>query len=234
MWNFGNWGNLGSWGHFGQLIDMRKNWGNFGGLWGSTGQQPTAPAPTPVSPDREPVINQYEAYAKVCEKILADIPSYDLGTSNLTTALNGRKGNCCTISMYSKIACDLLGIPCDIIFAVAGTGLDMHIWNRVILDGKKYWSDITMTQMAREQGQGWGEWQKFFDQPSDLQKHYDSFFILGIDGSIKKLDWLDLESGCSNAGWSIAASMTAQIVQSEYVACKDRVYQALKEIGVIG
>lgn len=231
MWNFGNfnpWGGLDQW----KISNFWKNWGGgFGGLWGSTGQQPTNPMPAPA-PD--PVINQYEAYNKVCEKILADIPSYDLNTSNLTTALNGRKGNCCTISTYSKIACDLLGIPCDIIFATAGTGLDMHLWNRVILDGKKYWSDITMTQMAREQGQGWGEWQKFFDQPSDLQKHYDSFFILDVDGSVKKLDWLDLESGGSNAGWNIVATMTAQIVQSEYAACKDQVYQALRDIGVIG
>lgn len=233
MWNFGSFGNFGNWGNRWQLSDFWKNrGGNFGGLWGNTGQPPTDPAPVPES--AKPAIDQYEAYDKVCEKILADIPSYDYNTSNLSTALSTGRGNCCTISTYSKIACDLMGFPCDIILGYAGNAIqmDMHLWVRVTLGGKKYWSDITMPQMAREQGQTWGEGQKIFASASDIQKHYSSLFVLGIDGSVQKLNSLDLDSGTSPV-LDIAAMITAQIVQSESVACKDQVAQALISIGVM-
>lgn len=109
-------------------------------------ENPTPSEPTPSTP--APVTKtQAELYDMVMAKVKTDIPKYDYMTSNLSSALTNHKGNCMAIALYIKVACDSLNIPCDIIMGTNDLSSygDMHIVNRVILDGKAYWSDMSTT-----------------------------------------------------------------------------------------
>lgn len=226
MWNFENLGNL--W----QMSVFWKNWGGgFGGLWGSTGQQPTAPTPAPVPVEPARPADQMETLNRIIDLARQLMPTYDYLTMQLSTALDTHKADCIAYSLFVKIACDLVGIPCDLIFCTQDVSAFMngyHVFNRSVLDGVPYWSDTTYVN--------WGDNEcRAFQVPRDGQAGMAAYYLIGTDGSTCELDGLNLNLiPKANSTYCMAASLIVGMTErNEYSKCKDRVAAELKKAGIL-
>lgn len=203
------------------------------GAWEFSHKVPAnIPSDHVVVPDEKPVIeetpaeetaseehSQMEVFNNVADQIKNDIPTYDYGTSSLTRALSSKKGNCLAYSLYMKIACDSVGIPCSIVFATKdpnSLSSGMHIWNRVTIDGTKYWCDMSTYVL------GHGAQYKLSESVLASHRGYSNYYILNVSkGAYKELTALkknftynDKKTVCS------AASQTAKSAKSEYSKCE--------------
>lgn len=185
------------------------------------------PSDPVVAPEEKPVIeetvaeepSQMEVFNIIADQLKKDIPTYDYGTSSLSKALVGKKGNCLTYSLYMKIACDSVGIPCSIIFATKdpnSLSAGMHIWNRLTVDGVKYWCDMSASIVG-----GVKSLELSKSIPAS-HKGYSNYYVLNVSkGTYKELTELkksftykDEKTVCS------AASQTAKSAKSEYSKCE--------------
>lgn len=168
----------------------------------------------------EPELSQMELFEEIVESVKRDIPTYDMGTSSLSKALQTGKGNCLAYSLYTKIACDSAGIPCYVVFATKDPGsisAGMHIWNRVTINGCKYWCDMSSYVL------GYGDTYKLSKTIPASHKGYSNYYVLNVKkGTYKELVALkknfvykDEKTTCS------AANQTAKLAKNEYAKCKE-------------
>lgn len=231
MWNFGNFGNFNPWGNLGQwkTSDLWKNWGSgFGGLWGSLGQQPANPtsAPAPAKPaDQMEMLNRIINLAKQL------MPDYDYLTMQLSTALDTHRADCIAYSLWVYIACRAVGIPCELIFCTQDINAIVdkyHVFNKVVLNGVPYWTDITYVF--------WGdEGCRAFQIPKEGQAGMAAYYLIGVDGSACQLEGLDLNlPPKDDQQFCLAASLiVGQTEKKEHAKCQDRVVAELKAAGLL-
>lgn len=226
MWNFGNFGSFGSWWNLGQMVDQWKNWNVFGnfGNWGGVGQQPTTPVPVPAPV--KPPADQMETLNRIIDLAKQLMPNYDYLTMQLSIALNSQKADCIAYSLFIKIACDAVGIPCDLIFGTQDVNAfanGYHVWNRVKIAGQYFWSDATYVF--------WGdEGCRAFQAPREGQAGMAAYYLIGVDGSVCQLETLDLNlPPKADQQYCTAANMIVALTEKmEYSKCYDRVVSELK------
>lgn len=175
---------------------------------------------TPVNPPSSSTYTDTEKFNAIIDQCLADITSYDAQTSNLSTALTNKKGNCLTLSEYVQIACDYLGIPCETLYGCTATdSYNSHIWNRVTLDGEVYWSDLTSAMYMNNRS-----YAKTKTATMNITNYDDYVYRLYADGSYKQYPSLSLTSQAGTVTNTCSyASMTANVVKTEYSKCKAQI-----------
>lgn len=174
--------------------------------------------PVIVEPTEEPAPSEKEMFDKIVKTLKSDITSYDYGNSSLSKALSSKKGNCLTYSLYMKIACDSVGIPCSVVFATKdpnSLSAGMHIWNRVTIDGTKYWCDMSASIVGGVQSL---EMTK--TTPASF-KGYSNYYVLNVSkGTYKELT--ELKKSFTYKEEKVACSAASQTVRSaknEYAKC---------------
>lgn len=175
--------------------------------------------PTTTNTTKE---TQVKTYDKIVDNCLEAITSYDAQNSSLSSALISKKGNCCTFAEYVKIACDIKGIECQIIYGTNDTNsYNVHIWNRVKLDNVWYWSDLTSCMYTNST--------KYAHVTSDLQSFasYKNYvYVLETDGTYKQLSACTLSAQADTVKNTCSgAKQTASVVKSEYSKC----YETIKK-----
>lgn len=99
----------------------------------------------------EILIEEGESYTSAIEKInvwmLGNL-SYDMNylEEPLSVCIKDRKGVCMQYSMFFNMCCDYCGIPCEVIVSNDGT----HAWNKTVIDGYSYYTDMTWSQNIYE------------------------------------------------------------------------------------
>ena len=225
MWNFGNWnlGNFGNWnlGNFGNW-----NLGNFGN-WnlGNFGNQNGAPD---VKPNCESTAEkQIDNINKIIDLAKSLMPNYDYLSMRLSSALSTGKADCIAYSLFMYIACEIVGIKCDLIFCTRDVNSlfdGYHVFNRITLsNGDVYWSDTTYVS--------WGDDSYRLSKiPKDGQKDQAAYYLIGVDGSTCELDGLNLDLRAKTfSTFCMAANMiVAWTERDEYTKSKTEVETALR------
>lgn len=222
MWNFGNFNFLTG---IGQLTNM---WKNVFGWWTGIDQQPAEPAPTPEEPAPT---DQMETLNRIIDLACFLMPNYDYMTMQLSTALDRHQADCIAYSLFVKIACDAVGIPCELIFGTKDVNSIMngyHVWNCVTICGKRYWTDVTY--------KNWGdEGCRAFQVPREGQSGMAAYYLIGVDGSTCELQDLDLGLPAKPIStYCMAASIIVGWTErQEYPKCWERVNAELRSAGIL-
>lgn len=229
MWNLGN---FNFWPGMGQLANIWKNWGNFGGMWGGAWQQPIAPE-IPATPNiNQGGCSQRDLLHKIIEQALTEMPTYDFYSLQLSSAMANHKADCIAYSLYVKIACDMLGIPCEMIFGTTNLNAlfdSYHVWNKVTLDGVDYWTDVTYKLWA-------GDAYEAAREAQDGQIGMAAYYVINVtDGSARELDRLDLALPYkANSAYCMAASVIVGTTENqEYRKCQNIVADSLRSAGIL-
>lgn len=127
--------------------------------------------------------SQIQKFDSITSKVIATF-EYDMQTNSLTTALSSGKGNCLVYSLYSKILCEEAEIECEIVLGTkdpSKLGDNTHIWNRVKLDEKWYWSDTSSCDFM-----GTDDYVKT-ETLAASESGYPYLYVLNVDGTYKQL-----------------------------------------------
>lgn len=226
MWNFGN---FNPWA--GQLASLWKNRGSGFNWWGGMNQQPAAPVPDPTPTPVKPAISQRVVLDQIIDEACRIMPNYNYYTMQLSAAMTNHEADCISYSLFTKIACDAMGITCDVIFGTNSTSAlfnGYHIWNRVVLDGISYWSDITYKNWGNESCRA-------FTVPGEGQAGLANYYVINVaDGTYRELEELDLSLPYkATSNFCMAAQMVAATEKAEYPKCWDSVTAALRSAGIL-
>lgn len=154
---------------------------------------------------------KYDAVVKaVCDFLQGDI---NYTRVNLNYTLRDGKGVCADYATLTKALCDAVGIKCDLAYGVYLN--DSHLWNKVTLSGKEYYSDVICVDAGmlayKLSPTGWSDHllegttddiKMGFDQKWDTGKDVDAILeapagmvpVTGTDGSIYYIPQKDLDA----------------------------------------